>query len=515
MSLAKKRPVILKEEHPSCPHCEAMGWQFNSKNSDGWINFLDLCQWENVEELVFSHESVFHPEWEKFLSQAQNKGFLVSVWLCGHKSHEAVKTEDFYPKVKKCEHFYPLVSEFGELYSLREKWQLGLSPLVLAFHEEKLKTTLKLFELELKQDLFPVWGIFASRNSKRSLGVSARTLHELFFKSRGRAMRQVLAPLPGLEMLDVRFEDLKDLRPSEIIQNSEEAPKFSIIIPAYGDLETLTPVMEHLLRMKESNFEVVFIDEGNPQCLKAFFKGYQDKGLQGTFLRLDWDKTVEEKIFRAGRARNFGAMYSKGEYLCFLDSDILVGQNYLSEVEEGLSRFDLVQAIRLDLSAEESDLNEADFEPLSPYWERFRGSAKKNWNLIKHPWKYICTHSLSISKANFVEMGGFSSLFNCYGYEDTEFGYRCFQSGKKFGLLETPVGHLERRKLQVNHKNSHRLRFANLQTSGSLFMRNSWDHEVFTHCHYLFSSRQEKFSRIRALGIDVVQSVKGRKLPFS
>lgn len=516
MNIGRKRPVILKETAPRCPHCEAMGWQFNSKNASGWADFLELCQWENVEELVFSLESVLYPDWEKFSSEAYEKGFQISVWLCGEQNHKDVEAESFYSKTKKCEHLYPLVADFSELYSLRDKWQLGLSPLVLAYHEEKLKTTLKLFEIEMKQDLFPVWGMFASRDVERKVGIEAKTLHELFFKTRGRAMRQGLSPLPGLEMLDVRFEKLSDLRPTEVsLQVGKEKPKFSFIIPAYGDLETLTPVMEHLLQLKGPSFDVVFVDEGNPSSLEAFFESYLSQGLQGTFLRLDWDQTEDEKIFRAGRARNLGAKYARGDFLCFLDSDILVGDNYLVEVEEGLKKYDLVQAIRLDLKTNETTLKTEAFNPLSPYWEKFRSSARKSWNMVKHPWKYICTHSLSISKASFIEAGGFSSLFNRYGYEDTEFGYRCYQSGKKFGLLETPVGHIERRSLQVNHKNSHRLRYSNLQFSGSLFMRNSWDQEVFTHCHYLFSARQEKLSRIRALGIDVVQSVKGRKLPFS
>src|SRR5690606_30001300 len=115
--------------------------------------------------------------------------------------------------------------------------------------------------------------------------------------------------------------------------------------------------------------------------------------------------------FRAGRARNLGAKFARSEILCFLDSDILIPENYLLEVKEGLRKSELVQAVRFDLNAGYITLDEVSFKPLSTYWEKFSKSAKKNWNLIKHPWKYICTHSLSVSKSLFIEMGGFSSLF--------------------------------------------------------------------------------------------------------
>lgn len=493
-----------------------MGWQFGSADRKNWLPFLELCQWENLEELVFSLESVYHPDWEWFCRQAVRKGFKISLWLCGQPRHSGVDVEDLRRRIRDFDGVYPLVSDFRELYELRRKGLLGEGTLCIVFHEAKKSLSLKLFELEIRQDLFPVWAVFPEWDEARRVGMKAESLHKLFFRCQGRKWGQAFSPLPGLEMLGVRNEQSEDLIPSEIqMVVGERAPEVSFVLPAFGQVEDLRLVLEQFTRLPGPEFEVVLVDEGNRQPLKSLFDEMIAQGLQGTYLRLDHSPDGGQKPFRAGRARNLGAQYARGEILSFLDSDILLSADYLYEVREGLERFDLVQAVRLDLSTEKRrySLQPEDLLPLSPYWQKFHEIARYGWNSIKHPWKYVCTHTLSLRKSLFVEMGGFSSLYFSYGYEDTDFGFRCFQKGKSFGLIKTPVCQLGKTSEFVSHQNSHWNRFRELKRSGSLFMRNHWDTEVFTHCHYLFDQKRSRWSHVQMLSKDLLRTL--RKTSYS
>ncbi len=509
MDLGLKRPILLQDAAPTCPYCEAMGWQFSSGDEAKWSAFLDISESENIREFVFSLPSLFHDSWDGFSQVARSRGFKISVWNCGHESHSQLTVEEVKTKINGAS-FYPLVGKATELYSLRTKWKIESSPLHLCFHEKTKVSTLKLFERELKQDLYPVWAVFPVYNSARSIGITGQSLHTLFYKTRGRRLGQGLEPVPGLEMMDVRKESQVDMTPVDIqLVTGNQKPKFSFVIPAFGDEIEIKTVLNRLLNLKNKNYEIVLVDDGNALPLDALFQSFVTEGMQGTYLRLDRDEKHLTHTFRAGRARNLGAKYARGEILCFLDSDILVSSDYLMQVESGLKQFDFVQAVRLDLRKDQdiSDASPLNCLPLNAYWERFQKSARINWNSIKHPWKYICTHSLSLKRSLFVELGGFSSLFNSYGYEDTDFGFRGYRARKTFGLIKDPVLHLQREQEFTKYKKTHRVRFNSLSRSGDFFMRNHWDQESFAHMHYLFDSKRSRWTTFQALGKDLVNKL--------
>ena len=95
---------------------------------------------------------------------------------------------------------------------------------------------------------------------------------------------------------------------------NESNPYFSVIIPCYNVVDTLSPTFECLVKQSYKNFEVVFINDGSNDGTKELIENF----------KLDQDIIViNQKNYGLGSARNSGIKASKGKFLALLDADDL------------------------------------------------------------------------------------------------------------------------------------------------------------------------------------------------
>ena len=102
--------------------------------------------------------------------------------------------------------------------------------------------------------------------------------------------------------------------------------KFSIIIACYNAERNLPKIIKWLQEQKYDNFEVHIIDDGS-----------NDKSgeIAEDIARLDCRFHVyHKKNGGPASARNIGILKSKGEYICFCDSDDEVSQDWLEAFEK-------------------------------------------------------------------------------------------------------------------------------------------------------------------------------------
>ncbi|CAD5251436.1 MULTISPECIES: glycosyltransferase family 2 protein [unclassified Imperialibacter] len=101
-------------------------------------------------------------------------------------------------------------------------------------------------------------------------------------------------------------------------------PKYSFIVPVYNRPEELRELLDSLCDQNAENFEVIVVEDGSEKRA--------DKVVETFAGRLDLTYLFQPNA-GPGAARNNGALQAKGEWLVFLDSDVIVPQGYLASLE--------------------------------------------------------------------------------------------------------------------------------------------------------------------------------------
>lgn len=89
--------------------------------------------------------------------------------------------------------------------------------------------------------------------------------------------------------------------------------KFSVIIPTFNRSDLLIETINSILNQSFKDYELIAVNDGSTDNTKEILEGYGNK-----------IKVIHKANSGAEKSRNAGADISKGEYLCFFDSDDLM-----------------------------------------------------------------------------------------------------------------------------------------------------------------------------------------------
>lgn len=96
----------------------------------------------------------------------------------------------------------------------------------------------------------------------------------------------------------------------------------SIIIPAYNSECTIVRLIESIIKQEGPSFEVIFIDDGSTDATKENYINITEGDSRFHYY-------YQENSGQAS-ARNKAVKMAKGKYLCFLDADDDISDNYLA-----------------------------------------------------------------------------------------------------------------------------------------------------------------------------------------
>lgn len=111
-------------------------------------------------------------------------------------------------------------------------------------------------------------------------------------------------------------------------------PTFSVIIPTYNRADKLERALASLKAQSFSDFEVLVCDDGSTDHTKSVVEKYE-RDLAITYL---WD----ENWGGPARPRNSGIRGSRGEWVCFLDSDDWWYVDKLEDVNQCIGKADVI-----------------------------------------------------------------------------------------------------------------------------------------------------------------------------
>lgn len=273
------------------------------------------------------------------------------------------------------------------------------------------------------------------------------------------------------------------------VSDSLGAPLVSVIIPTRNNTDFLLGVISHLLKQDIGfkNFEIIVVDDGGTDQALERLKILIGPSSGALRFKYIYNPRSQEEMtsFRAGECRNIGYKYSRGDWILFLDSDILVGADFLRQLLEEGKNADVIQCPRWHIFPEKSlttfqveNVKEDDFYVEEPdYWGAF--FATEDWASLDHAWRYTCTYCLAIRREALEKVGVFRRVFKSYGFEDTELGYRLYRQGFRFKLWKKKTYHLTPAKDKSPYYNVLFHKQILLSQTGKVFFLSTLDPDVF------------------------------------
>ena len=194
----------------------------------------------------------------------------------------------------------------------------------------------------------------------------------------------------------------------------------SIVIPTYNRkpiLEKCLVALENQkLNTNVNDYEVIVVDDGSTDGTSSWINNNK--------ANLPHVVLFQQKHGGPALGRNLGVINSKYEIIIFIDSDLIVLENFIvCHVEKLLSFWRKNNEKCFTYGAV---INTSNF--LKPQSEKYK--------LVDTSFAYFATGNVAISKELILKAGLFDTSFSLYGWEDLELGERLRKLGTR--LLKCP-----------------------------------------------------------------------------
>lgn len=135
---------------------------------------------------------------------------------------------------------------------------------------------------------------------------------------------------------------------------------FSIVIPVYNSEKYLKDCLGSILSQSLTNFEVILINDGSTDNSGAICDSF---ALQDSRIT-----AYHQKNLGVSAARNLGLKHATGQWIIFVDSDDLIGNNYFQPLKSSTSDFIM---LNVDIIERGKIINFTNYPPRSMDLETF------------------------------------------------------------------------------------------------------------------------------------------------
>ena len=194
----------------------------------------------------------------------------------------------------------------------------------------------------------------------------------------------------------------------------------SVVIPTYNRkliLEKCLLALENqLLNKRIISYEIIVIDDGSTDGTTNWIAENKEK--------LPHVQLYKQSHGGPASARNLGVLKSKNDIIIFIDSDLVVVNNFLINHVNKLCNY--WENHNKNCFTYGSVINTSNFEK----------PEKENHKITDISFAYFATGNVAISRDLLLKVGLFDRSFSLYGWEDLELGERLKQIGTK--LIKCP-----------------------------------------------------------------------------
>ena len=211
--------------------------------------------------------------------------------------------------------------------------------------------------------------------------------------------------------------------------------KYSVIVPSYNRLNEIQDLVQsfQVLSFDRKKFEVIIVDDGSTDRTIEFLKKY----MLGANFEL---KYCSQKNQGPGAARNTGMEKGDGDFFIFIDSDCIIPENWLFEIDKNLNQssaeaYGGPDTFRDDFSPTLKAINYS----MTSFITTGGLRGKKGKKLAKF---YPRSFNMGLSRKLSEKIGGFGYLRHG---QDIEFSHRIIKSGAEVLFIESAFVYHKRR----------------------------------------------------------------------
>lgn len=234
--------------------------------------------------------------------------------------------------------------------------------------------------------------------------------------------------------------------------NKTKKPLISIVVPVYNGECYLKECIESIIKQDYKNIEIIIVDDGSKDKSLKISKelATKDKRI----------KVIHQENSGVSVARNNGIDSCVGEYICFIDVDDYISEDYISYfynlIVENNAEIALTPMPRR-FNEETKNIIVEEKEDKVEIWSGVKAATQMlYYNVVIAPWnKLISVDLIRKNKLSFNPNLSFGEGFN--------FSVDCFQRAKRVA-----VGHRKVYHYRVDNPNSVMTKFSLKLVNGSI-----------------------------------------------
>lgn len=192
--------------------------------------------------------------------------------------------------------------------------------------------------------------------------------------------------------------------------------RVSVVIPTRNRAKVVRKCIEYILAQTYSSYEVIVVDDGSKDNTREVLESFSN------FSNFRYISLPERK--GPAFCRNLGVRESNGDIIIFIDSDIFTLSNFIEEHINTHKSYQKVLVVGPVISISNMD-----------------GNFPQRGSILDFSNAYFASGNVSLPRDIFLQVGGFDEVFNVYGWEDIEFGFKLKSLGVKSIKNSRAVGY--------------------------------------------------------------------------